>query len=298
MQGSESTLLESRREARALLEWYVEMGADEAIGDMPVDRYADPAPTTPSETSTSSAEAVRATSAGSTSAAPRPLLRPPQTREAPAVATTSGVSAEEAGRDATAAAKACNSLEELRAALASYDGCPLKRTAKNLVFSDGNAEARVMFIGEGPGRDEDIQGIPFVGRSGQLLDRMLAAIGLDREQAYVANVIYWRPPGNRNPTPAEMAACRPFSRRQIELVQPDIIVALGAVPARELLGGTDGILRLRGQWRNIDIAGREVRVLPTLHPAYLLRQPAQKKLAWRDFLELSKALRDAPEETT
>jgi DNA polymerase len=272
------------RSGAELLKWYTEMGADEAIADTPVDRYA------------VFAEQKRTAAETRPDAAPPPRkpLTAPQ-RAGPDVAA--GISPEDASRDATSAAASCQTLEQLYEALSAFDGCPLKRTAKNLVFADGNPEARVMFIGEGPGRDEDLQGVPFVGRSGQLLDRMLTAIGLDREQAYVTNVIYWRPPGNRNPTPAEMAACRPFSRRQIELARPDFIVPLGAVPARELLGGSDGILRRRGNWGSIDIDGRAIAVLPTLHPAYLLRQPAQKKLAWRDFLQLSLALTASPQDT-
>jgi DNA polymerase len=180
--------------------------------------------------------------------------------------------------------------------LETFDECGLKRTAKNLVFSDGNPAGRVMFIGEAPGRDEDLQGKSFVGRSGQLLDRMLAAIGLDRDTVYIANVIYWRPPGNRDPSPVERAQCRPFIIRQIELADPEIIVPIGAVPARELIGTTSGILRLRGQWKSFKVNGREIPVMPSLHPAYLLRQPAQKKLAWRDFLAIRRKLDEAQSE--
>ncbi len=283
MDRDRSTPALSRAEEVALLKWYVELGADEAIGDTAIDRYQ----------AFAQASAIEQASA----ADDRPRKRAPLARPAaapasarPAATPQGAVSPEEVASDAAAVAAACSTLEELREALAQFEGCPLKRTAKNLVFGDGNAEGRVLFIGEAPGRDEDLQGVPFIGRSGRLLDVMLKAIGLDRENAYVANVIFWRPPGNRNPTPLEMAACRPFSRRQIELAAPDIIVPLGAVPARELLGTTDGILKLRGKWRKCTVAEREVPVLPTLHPAYLLRQPGQKKLAWRDLLELKSAL--------
>jgi uracil-DNA glycosylase family 4 len=169
----------------------------------------------------------------------------------------------------------------------------LKLTATQLVFADGNPEARVMLVGEAPGRDEDIQGLPFVGKSGQLLDRMLAAIGLDRTKVYIANVVPWRPPGNRTPTPQETATCRPFLERQIELVDPDFLVCLGAAAAKEVMGSSEGILRLRGNWRDFDTGRRTIRVMATLHPAYLLRQPLQKRLAWRDFLILKAAL-DTP----
>jgi DNA polymerase len=159
-----------------------------------------------------------------------------------------------------------------------------------LVFSDGNPEGRVMLVGEAPGRDEDIQGRPFVGRSGQLLDRMLAAIGLDRTSVYIANVVPWRPPGNRTPTPQETAACRPFISRQIELADPDVLICLGAPSAAELMSNPQGILKFRGQWRDFDTGKRTIRAMATLHPAYLLRQPLQKRLAWRDLLMLREAL--------
>ena len=189
-------------------------------------------------------------------------------------------------------AQSARSLEELRAHLASFDGCNLKFTAKNLVFSDGNPDADLMLVGEAPGRDEDIEGRPFVGRSGQLLDRMLAAIGIDRTSAYIANVIPWRPPGNRTPTPQETEICRPFIERQIELVRPTLLVTLGGPSAKVLLKTTEGVLRLRGNWRkHVTAAGVEIPTMPTLHPAYLLRTPAHKKLAWRDFLEVKAKLR-------
>ena len=178
----------------------------------------------------------------------------------------------------------------MRAALDAFEGCGLRKTATQLVFADGNPEGRVMFVGEAPGRDEDIQGVPFVGRSGHLLDRMLAAIGLDRTQVYIANVVPWRPPGNRTPTPQETATCRPFIARQIELADPDILICLGAPAAAELMNNKQGILRFRGQWREFDTGKRKIKAMATLHPAYLLRQPLQKRLAWRDFLALKEAL--------
>jgi len=176
----------------------------------------------------------------------------------------------------------------LKAALESFDGCGLKRTATNTVFADGAPEGRVMFIGEAPGRDEDRIGKPFVGRAGQLLDKMLASIGLDRHvNAYITNVINWRPPDNRDPTPEEAAMCLPFLRRHIELVDPKVMVLLGAVAARHVVGLTDGIMRSRGRWMEYRIGDRMVPLLLTLHPAYLLRQPAHKKLAWRDLQSLA-----------
>jgi DNA polymerase len=200
---------------------------------------------------------------------------------------------EETSRAAEALARAATTLDALRAALDSFDGCSLRLTATQLVFADGNPQAKIMFVGEAPGRDEDLQGLPFVGRSGQLLDRMLAAIGLSRESAYIANVIPWRPPGNRDPAPHETAICLPFIRRQIELVDPEILVLLGKASAHTLFATSDGILKIRGRWRDYDTGKRTIRAIATLHPAYLLRQPIQKRLAWRDFQSIRTAL-DAP----
>jgi DNA polymerase len=189
-----------------------------------------------------------------------------------------------------------SSLADIEAALAQFEACPLKKTATNLCFADGNPAARVMLIGEAPGRDEDLQGKPFVGRSGQLLDRMLEAISLSRhaatreESVFITNVVFWRPPGNRTPTEAETTMCLPFLLRTIEVQQPDFIVCLGATPAHRLTGRSDGILKLRGRWLEAQSGGRKIPLLPTLHPAYLLRQPAQKRLAWRDMLLLREAL--------
>ena len=191
-------------------------------------------------------------------------------------------------------AAAARSVEDLRQAVAAFEGCLLKRTATNLVFADGNPEARLMLVGEAPGADEDRLGRPFVGVSGQLLDRMLAGIGLDRRSVYITNVVFWRPPGNRKPTPAEVAACLPFVERHIELVDPEILVCLGEAAARTLLARTDGITRLRGRWFDYASAGmaRPVPAMPTFHPAYLLRQPAQKRAAWRDWLAIHARLKN------
>jgi DNA polymerase len=188
------------------------------------------------------------------------------------------------------AAATAETLDALRATLAGFEGCNLRLTATNLVFADGNPEARVMFAGEAPGFEEDIQGLPFVGRSGQLLDRMMAAIGLDRTSAYIANVIPWRPPGNRTPTPQETEICRPFIERQIALVDPDFLVLLGGSASNQILRTSQAISKLRGRWRDYDTGKRTIRAIATLHPAYLLRTPAQKRYAWRDFLMLKTAL--------
>jgi DNA polymerase len=188
-----------------------------------------------------------------------------------------------------------SSIAALREELLRFEGCALKKTAMNLVFADGNPASSVMFVGEAPGEDEDRQGVPFVGVSGKLLDRMLAAIGLDRTSVYISNILFWRPPGNRSPTDAETAACLPFAERHIALVQPKILVPLGGVAAKNLLRTKDGITRIRGRWTEYTPhLGREdtppIRCLPMYHPAYLLRQPGAKRQAWKDLLLLKKGI--------
>ena len=172
----------------------------------------------------------------------------------------------------------------------NFDGCALKSTATRLVFADGNPQARIMFVGEAPGRDEDIEGLPFVGRSGKLLDRMIAAIGLDRSKAYIANVIPWRPPGNRTPTPQETQICLPFIQRQIELVNPDVLVTLGNPSTQTLLSTREGIMKTRGKWFDYDTGTRIIRAMATFHPAYLLRSPSYKRMSWQDLRAIAQAL--------
>jgi uracil-DNA glycosylase len=185
-------------------------------------------------------------------------------------------------------------LDDLKAMIEAYEGCGLKKTATQVVFSDGVPGSRVMLVGEAPGRDEDIQGKPFVGKSGQLLDLMLKAIGLDRSSVYIANTIYWRPPGNRTPTPEEIAQCLPFIKRQIELAKPEIIVFVGGVSAKTMLDTKAGIMQLRGNWTELTLpALGTLPALPTLHPAYLLRNPAHKRLAWADWLSVKTRLKNA-----
>ncbi len=191
---------------------------------------------------------------------------------------------------ARSAAKSAQNLEALEAALANFDGCGLKATAKNLCFYRGAPKARVMIIGEAPGRDEDIAGKPFVGRAGQLLDKMLAAIGLNETSVHITNIVYWRPPGNRTPTPQEAQVCRPFLERQLELVDPEVVILLGGAAAKAILDTPEGIMRIRGKWRETQIGARTVKTLATLHPAYLLRTPAAKRLVWRDLIAIRAAL--------
>ncbi|MBZ9706728.1 uracil-DNA glycosylase [Mesorhizobium sp. B3-2-1] len=272
-----------------LLAFYASAGVDEALEDAPVNRFAEAAPK-PAER--------MPTATPRESSAPEPPLAPPRldgraVPDAPAPRpSTSAVPDEAQAALARQLATAAVSLDELRQHMAAFEGCNLKATAKNLVFADGNPQAAVMLVGEAPGRDEDIEGLPFVGRSGRLLDRMLAAIGLDRGSVYIANVIPWRPPGNRTPTPHETEICRPFIERQIELVNPKVLINLGGPSAKTLLNTSEGILRLRGNWRiHTTASGIAIPAMPTLHPAYLLRTPAHKKLAWRDFLEVKAKLR-------
>jgi DNA polymerase len=191
------------------------------------------------------------------------------------------------GRDLASSAPDLASLEAL---LADFNGCSLKKTAKNTCFARGNPHARLMCIGEAPGRDEDIEGRPFVGRAGQLLDKMLSAIGIGPDDVYITNVIYWRPPGNRTPTPQEVQACAPFLTRQIELVAPDILLLLGGAAAKQVLATEQGIMKLRGKWKTYDAGGRAIDTMATLHPAYLLRNPVSKRMAWRDLLTVRAAL--------
>ena len=188
------------------------------------------------------------------------------------------------------AARSAASLDALRDMLTKFEGCALRTTAKQLVFADGNPQARVMFVGEAPGREEDIEGLPFVGRSGQLLNRMIAAIGLDRTKVYIANVIPWRPPGNRTPTPQETQICLPFIQRQIELVNPDVLVTLGNPSTQTLLSTREGIMKTRGRWFDYDTGTRKIKAMATFHPAYLLRSPSYKRLAWQDLRAIAKAL--------
>ena len=248
-----------------LLKLYVDAGADEAIDHVPHDRFAE----------------SRAAPAAAAETKPAPLPAAAQRRPAPPAAG-----------NADDIARACNSLDDLIAAIAAFDGCALKETATNTVIRDGNSEARLMIVGEAPGGEEDRRGLPFVGPAGRLLDRMLAAIGLTRDDAYITNIVFWRPPGNRNPTPDEIATCLPFARRQIELLAPRILVPVGGVAANTLLERSEGITRLRGAWRDYTSPGLKAPVptLATFHPAYLLRQPLQKREAWQDLLAIKARL--------
>jgi len=266
-----------QKPTRDLLDFYAEAGVDALVGEEPVDRFAAELSPPLARATQPIARELEIKGRAVASPPPAPLAAP-----------------EEAAMAARAAAKSAKTLDELRAILDKFDGCALKATATRLVFADGNPQARVMFVGEAPGRDEDIEGLPFVGRSGKLLDRMLAAIGLDRTSVYIANIVPWRPPGNRTPTPQESQICLPFILRQIELADPDVMVCLGGPSAQTLLGIKEGITKTRGRWFSFDTGKREIRAMPTFHPAFLLRSPLQKRFAWRDFLAIKKALGSSP----
>jgi DNA polymerase len=272
--------------AAAALRWLADMGVDEMIGTDPVDRYA---------------ESRAAKTRGADRQQPPSSATSAQPPARPAVAAAPDLIAPSQGaQDAWDAATAAETIDDLRARLDAFDGCALKFTATNTVFADGSPDAHVMLIGEAPGVDEDRQGLPFVGASGQLLDRMLDGIGLSRNKqgadgVYISNILFWRPPGNRSPTTAEIAACLPFVHRHIALVAPKALVFLGGTAAKTMLDRKEGIMRLRGKWYDLTLPGldRPIPALPTFHPAYLLRSPAQKREAWCDLLSLKSKLIEA-----
>ncbi len=293
-----------RADLIALLAWYREMGVDAALDETPTDWFnkdgvapgagfrldgnaagAAEAPRVAPHTSGGASPSRSAGRSAQTTpnAARAQIVATPQ-RQFPAVAPDSATTA------AREVARSAATLEALHDALKRFDGCGLKATAKNLCFYRGSPKARVMIIGEAPGREEDLEGKPFVGRAGQLLDKMLAAIALGEADVHITNIVYWRPPGNRTPTPQEAQICRPFLDRQIELVAPEIIITLGGPAAGAVLDVQGGIMKARGRWRELQSGGRSIRAMPTLHPAYLLRTPIAKRLAWRDLLAIKAAL--------
>jgi uracil-DNA glycosylase len=273
----------SPENALILLEWYKAMGVDEAIADSPLDWFAEEI------LQVERLDPIDGPSAPEIKRKPPDKARAPLT-QAPIRPPTSLESTADV-MSARELARSANSLAELRALLEAFEGCGLKKTASRLCLSRGSPEARLMLIGEAPGKDEDIQGAPFVGRAGQLLDRMLAAIGRTEADFYITNLVFWRPPGNRTPSPEEAQVCQPFVERQIELLAPDILVFLGNAAAKQLTGATEGIMKLRGKWLTY---GPGIRAMATLHPAYLLRTPIAKRLAWRDLLTIRDALENLP----
>ncbi len=258
----------NREDAANLLRWYGEIGVDEAVCDDAVDRFA-------------------ASSLPPARPPPRPPAAAAPARKRPD--RTAPAEPRAALAEAQALAQKAASIEELLAAIDSFEGCALKRTATRTCVSDGNPRARIMVIGEAPGADEDRMGKPFVGRAGKLLDRMLATVGLDRSMVYITNTLYWRPPGNRTPTPEEIAVCLPFLERQVELIQPGVLVYAGGTAVKAMLstGPGEGITRLRGRWFRLERPGREpIPAIAMFHPAYLLRQPAKKRESWHDLLAI------------
>ena len=302
----------TRAELLNLLRWHIDAGADEAIGDSPTDHFKAASAPVRTQQRAVTTGGVQAAAAPPSSEAPRRRASVPLSLESPAAAEGS----------ADQLANAASTLAELRDAMQQFEGCSLKHTAMNLVFGDGNPDADVMFIGEAPGADEDREGLPFVGVSGRLLDRMIAAIGMDRTSAYITNILPWRPPGNRKPTTNEVTICLPFIRRHIELMAPRVLVRghvgerppgpvgrdhqaerpVARLPQRRrgrrvrdpVHGRSEGITRLRGRWlvyRSDDAGGGfEIPCMPIYHPAYLLRQSALKRDAWRDILAIQERL--------
>jgi uracil-DNA glycosylase len=270
-----------REDLAALLKWYVDHGLDETIGEDAVDRFAAPPPPA----------AMPSPAAQSQATAPTPIRAP-----APPAAVRAPVPLEspQLVEDARDLARRCTTIAELEEAVRAFEGCALKRTAKNTVFADGVPGAPVMVVGEAPGADEDRLGKPFVGVSGQLMDRMFDAIGMSRgRDLYITNILFWRPPGNRTPTLAEQAICLAFTRRHIELARPKLLVLAGGTAAKAVLDTTEGIMRLRGKWTTLKLDdGAEVPTMPTFHPAYLLRTPASKRQSWLDLLAIDEKLRE------
>jgi uracil-DNA glycosylase family 4 len=267
----------NRSPAAELLAFYAEAGVDAALNEEARNWLeADPVPAA----ATSPPPVARQPGPAAAPRAAPPIAKP--TMPTPPAPDAAVMAAREAARGAA-------SLDELRSILDGFEGCSLKASASRLVFADGTPKSRLMFVGEAPGAEEDRQGLPFVGRSGQLLDRMLTAIGLDRSKVYIANIVPWRPPGNRTPTPVETQICLPFIQRQIELSDPDVLVTVGQ-PSTSALLGIQGIMKNRGRWFAYNTGSREIRAMPILHPAYLLRSPIGKRLAWRDMLAIKKAL--------
>jgi uracil-DNA glycosylase len=292
----------SEAKLAALLDWYRVMGVDQAVGEAAIDwrtrgdqqpghgfrrfpaagTFRDPSEAGRAARTMPSPQAPMPSRRPAAPVRPPPPLQPP--RPFAATAPDAAVMA------ARTVAREAVTLDQLAATLAAFDGCGLKATAKNLCFYRGAPNARLMLIGEAPGRDEDLEGKPFVGRAGQLLDKMLAAVAMTEADVHVTNIVYWRPPGNRTPTPQEAQVCRPFLERQVELVAPDLIVLLGGAAAKHVLDVAEGIMRIRGKMREVEIGSHKARAMATLHPAYLLRTPAAKRLAWRDLLAIKAAL--------
>jgi DNA polymerase len=297
--------MEHSSDIHAALQWHIDAGCDECMADAPVDRFA----VSVAQIAASSPVDAPATSVSPAQDAPAgsvpPAQNAPNTSRSPAESKP-GVSrgAKVDPRDvdnnrqiktAIELAASVASIDDLRDVLAGFEGCSLKKTATNLVLSDGPVDAKLMFIGEAPGADEDRQGVPFVGPSGMLLNAMLESVGLTREEVLISNTVFWRPPGNRTPTTQESAVCRPFIERLVELVDPEILVCVGAPATHAMLGQTQGISRLRGKWFTFQTPklSHPIDTTAIFHPAYLLRTPIKKRDAWTDIRMIRKRLDDA-----
>lgn len=272
-----------RSEINAVLQWHIDAGCDECIGDEPLDRFQLVEPTPSFQQPPAAPRA--------TPSAARPAAPPPASTRGARI-DPAEVDANQQIKSAIEMAAAAETIEELRTALEGFDGCQLKKTATNLVFYDGTADARLMFVGEAPGAEEDRQGLPFVGPSGRLLNPMLESVGLKREDVIISNTVFWRPPGNRTPTTMEAAICKPFIERLIEIVDPAVLVCVGAPAAHTLLGQTQGISRLRGKWFTFQTPrlSHPIDATALFHPAYLLRTPIKKRDAWADIRMIAKKL--------
>ena len=279
---------DDRNELIAMLAWQLDMGIDEALLDHP---QVDAVPLRLDQLLAVVAPAgdkdVSQTAMGGTALQPSEAVKMANS----ALANSGAALSKDKTNTDSSALAGITSLVDLQSAMARLDDCPLKHTASNLCFADGNPGARLMIIGEAPGRDEDRMGVPFVGADGQLLDKMIASIGLDRASVYLTNLLPWRPPGNRSPTDEETAMLLPWLFRHVQLAKPEFVLLLGGAAAKLVLGSHDGIMKLRGRWRDVDFGDGVARpVLASLHPAYLLRSPAQKRLAFEDLLLLTKRL--------
>ena len=301
-QGHDSAGARAQRTAAALLAWYRDMGADTALDETATDWLARgdarpgadfklPEAAQPMPALQPRPPVSRPPPAAAPAPRPRPAMQLVPIEPTPSPRNFPTAAPDEATLAARETARTAQSIEELQARLAAFDGCGLKATAKSLCFYRGATRARVMVIGEAPGAEEDKLGKPFVGPAGQMLDKMLAAIGLGEAETHITNIVYWRPPGNRTPTPQEALVCRPFLERQVELVQPEVVILLGGPAAKHILDEAEGIMKLRGKWRDVEIGAHKMRALATLHPAYLLRTPLAKRMAWRDLLAIDAALR-------
>lgn len=281
-----------------ILAWYLSAGVDEAVGEQPLDRYA-LAGQAQAERAAQAEALLKANEAERAAAPPKPASRQRDGQRsveresgiAPVRAAEGGAS-EEQVKSAVALAAAATSVDALKAALERFDGCALKKTAMNLVFGDGDANAKIVLIGEAPGADEDRQGVPFVGASGQLLDKMLGSIGLDRSRVFISNTVFWRPPGNRTPHSGEIAVCLPFVERLIELIDPAVLITLGGPATHALLAQQGSVSKLVGRWFTFETARMSHPIAATAlyHPAYLLRSPAMKRQAWQNLLAVRRKL--------